>query len=288
MRIAPLSRRSRAGFTLVELLVVIGIIAILIAVLLPALQSARRQADRTKCLSSLRQLGTGYALYANENQGYWPMCIHQWTEGGTTRDKRWYHYISKYFNNNVAINWDGKTPDALGTIKNGNNVLWGCPSWDRVGFVSGSPTIDSNYHNGYSQNIYAFAPDPTQKVGAYYNWTYHTATGTAAQTGGWYYKQTQYKRPAERALLFDSIHVNTSVTANWPWWTPTTGPMPSVPDALIFNVDFNRHGKKARGNGPYEKSLNMLFCDLHAEPVSAKQAHHAIKFVAASAPGSVP
>jgi prepilin-type N-terminal cleavage/methylation domain-containing protein len=62
----------RAGFTLVELLVVIGIIALLVAILLPALHKARETAVRTACASNLRQIHCGVVMYANENRGWLP------------------------------------------------------------------------------------------------------------------------------------------------------------------------------------------------------------------------
>lgn len=74
-------RSRRAGFTLVELLVVIGIIAVLMGILLPALNKARQQAWRIKCLSNARQLGTAVHLYANENRSFLPAS--NW-DGGTT------------------------------------------------------------------------------------------------------------------------------------------------------------------------------------------------------------
>jgi prepilin-type N-terminal cleavage/methylation domain-containing protein len=64
--------RADGGFTLVELLVVVGIIAVLIAILLPVLSRARENANRTTCLSNLRQLSISMVLYCNDNHDYFP------------------------------------------------------------------------------------------------------------------------------------------------------------------------------------------------------------------------
>ena len=74
MVLKSISRRNlcRMEFTLIELLVVIAIIAILAAMLMPALQKARQQGQLANCVSNLKQQGTGVGMYANDHNDYFP------------------------------------------------------------------------------------------------------------------------------------------------------------------------------------------------------------------------
>ena len=67
----------RTNFTLIELLIVIAIIAILAALLLPALNKARQKANSIRCISNTKQLGTSMQMYVDDNNGWFP-TIYSW------------------------------------------------------------------------------------------------------------------------------------------------------------------------------------------------------------------
>ncbi|MCS7032986.1 MAG: DUF1559 domain-containing protein, partial [Phycisphaerae bacterium] len=106
--------RLRRGFTLVELLVVIGIIAILMAILLPAVNRSRMQATLIQCQSNLRQLGVALVLYAGTNKDQLPLGFVSrnldgtpMTVNGANSGTHWVLLLQTALNSKYGDNWVG-------------------------------------------------------------------------------------------------------------------------------------------------------------------------------------
>lgn len=148
------SAREILGFTLVELLVVIGIIAILMGVLLPVLAGARRSAQTAQCLSNLRQIGQGFAMYTSEHLGWTiPGFIRQRPNFGGRGEENWATIlvVKKYIR--TADQTQFITPDpnealpgdtAWASDGSAGNTVFRCPSGTNLmnDFIDPSSKID--------------------------------------------------------------------------------------------------------------------------------------------------
>jgi prepilin-type N-terminal cleavage/methylation domain-containing protein/prepilin-type processing-associated H-X9-DG protein len=91
-----MSSPRKNGFTLVELLVVVGVIALLISMLLPALNKARVAAQRLQCASNMRQIGLYMHYYMGDNNQFLPWAY--WRATSTSQEFTWETLLRRYFN----------------------------------------------------------------------------------------------------------------------------------------------------------------------------------------------
>jgi prepilin-type processing-associated H-X9-DG protein/prepilin-type N-terminal cleavage/methylation domain-containing protein len=107
---------SRVGFTLVELLVVVAIIGTLVALLLPAVQSARAAARRTQCSSNMRQVGLAIIQFADAHRGNMPLSSHDTAVG--EEEQAWIYTIAPFMEDVDAIRICPDDPNGPARLKN--------------------------------------------------------------------------------------------------------------------------------------------------------------------------
>jgi len=179
----------RKAFSLVELLVVMAVLAVLISIMLPSLQTARGQARSMLCLTKLRELGTAAFMYAGNNNEYYPLAYDMKFSGSTFTSCVWdFTTVKDWHTLEVTVTpgllWEG---DTIAEVQQ-------CPAYDGEDNWLGDPYTGYNYNTSYIGH----------------------GTGEAIATPA---KTSDVQRPADCALFGDGEYAggaNKFMRAPWP------------------------------------------------------------------------
>lgn len=264
MRIELAGRReSRCGlaagaFTLIELLVVIAIIAILAAMLLPALSRAKDKALAVQCLSNTRQISYGTHMYAGDNQDYFPQVTPWWSPGpyvnayGVPCGGEWFEK-DKVSPNTIA-------PMLAKYIV--NDVVWVCPKRKRglSAHIAGKDKPGHPSTTGFLS--YGF-----NEIGVFggYDPNSGNMTGKIEK-----FRAANIQRPASMVSICDCSgsndpsQINGDADAAWldTVWAGNSGPNRTV-------TGFN--GRVQTAYAKHNKRINVIYVDGHAAPTYPSQ-----------------
>lgn len=220
-------------FTLIELLVVVAIIAVLAAMLLPALNQARLKARGTGCLNNLQQFGKFLAFYMDDNEGWTPSS--SW--GSSTKDQ-WFQVLSR-----------SVMPDLPGYVDWNNNGInmrsrkfgpWRCPANQEQTYLAKYQS--GNFYNSYAAAIYL------GNLGTSKDHTFMTN------------KSNRFKRPSVLTAMFDGINCRVAC-----WNTTGNSDSPEDVSALRHNNGLNV--LFADGHAVYQRGI-MRYRGTYIGPVS--------------------
>jgi len=237
----------RGGFTLVELLVVIGIVTVLIAILLPALNTARADAQTLQCLSNLRQLVVAANEYVDANNGSYPSAQYSTFQSPLVTAYAWDFTTITNITTGAhsvvpGLLWQGQTSAAVQQ----------CPSFDGASNAGADPYTGYNYNTsyiGHGQGEFVVAPA----------------------------KQSQVKYPSRCALFGDGQYAAGADKFMRAPFPPTIG---GVTDQAFKNQAAGTQGFRHRGG------TNVAFADGHAETLWTRYTNTTPTQIAKVAPGT--
>jgi len=230
-------RLDSGGFTLIELLVVIAIIAILAAMLLPALSRAKRKADRVSCTNNLRQISLFVQYYTDDNREIFPAHRNQ----------------NEMDNASTALtNWWGT---AVINYARGRSNLFHCPAIKMVQLENGTTwnwTFDC-HKVGYGINSFFDCLWP-------YNGGNVSIAGISFTTAPWF-KRTSVKSPIDNFIIGDAMPKSDGLWSSSCWW----------PNACMDERLSSSHGYEGVDQFRHGNIGVAVFVDGHAEARKDKQ-----------------
>ena len=240
------NRRSLAAFTLVELLVVIGIIAILISVLIPVLSSARKAAQTVKCLANLRTLGQAMHMYASANKQYLPyptttLVISESTPQGYV----WFNAVDPYLLSATAQAAEERNRTGVAAVRTYRSYKQ-CPVYE---------TFEGSQNSGSQNNVQEFAK--TYKMNSHLRRVPRSRTApTNTYDGrGSQARITDIHRPTDFVMIGDGVSLD------------QTGPIPNQQESGQFSMEINDI-TQAPPAMRHKGGANILFVDGHAANIN--------------------
>jgi prepilin-type N-terminal cleavage/methylation domain-containing protein/prepilin-type processing-associated H-X9-DG protein len=271
------SRGGRPAFTLIELLVVIAIIAILAAMLLPALSSSRNKAWRIQCASQQRQLGMGFLMFAADHEDRFPAASHYVTD---TRQLAWDSWIHRYIGGNapdaylnIALVPTAYAPRIEKCPADRLPTLESDPQWGWVKYGLRRSYAMNSAGSSWGADCWLDISRPLPDLGAVgrhgvgISWVGSGASGLPDwEAKG--YRTAVVTSPATTALLVEQPNIQNAVGNAWPAFC--NGP---YGNGDLFQLDPAPNAKNFGNNqyGLHSRRFNYLFHDNHVQAMKLEE-----------------